>query len=158
MLVRCPRVGRSRSTDDASVSVRRDLVGRTFPVAATSAVLIVASALGTRHSFEARRNDLASASTVTEVRDVLADAGNVGVALVPSSADPSVSPFHQLAYTLAYQWYLPEVAMSVDLGLNDDVGPYVFSPSENSLLLPGAGVVIWEDPERKMALWKEIGD
>ena len=39
--------------------------------------------------------------------------------------------------------------------LDDDVGPFVFSPDNDSLLISVGGEIVWEDRERKMTLWKE---
>ena len=127
---------------------------RTLPIALVSAVLLVVSGLAAHHSVEPTRNELESASAVTQIRNTLSG-DEVGVALVPSFAEPSVAPIYQVAFTLTYEWYIPEMTVNLDLGLDDEVGPYVFSPDNVLLLPPRGGVIVWEDPERKMALWRE---
>lgn len=121
-------------------------------------VLILGGALALHRSYAPDLNALESADEIARFRDELAAEQPLGIALVPESAGPALSGVYQISFALTYEWYLPGISLAVDGGLEDDVGPYVIAP-QNDLLLGLAGAeLVWTDPDRGLALWREPGD
>ena len=60
----------------------------------------------------------------------------------------------QLAYGLYYAWELDEYQFRKDFG-DDDVGPFVFAPTNDPLFLATDASILWRDPFSEMALWYE---
>ena len=54
-----------------------------------------------------------------------------------------------------YQFALPHHLFERDRGLDDDVGPYVFAPTNDKILKAAGGRILWTDPKIKVSLWKE---
>jgi hypothetical protein len=128
-------------------------------VLALGAVLGVATigfaATRTDRIADLRLNGWAVAAAVTEVDALLPSGATVAVRPVPSSQDPGVEWVSQRQRYQLYQLYLPERTFLRDRGVDDDVGPFVFAPLDDSDLLDAGATVIWRDPNIRIGLWEE---
>jgi hypothetical protein len=68
---------------------------------------------------------------------------------------PNVSWDDQRRRAQLYQFALPHHPFERDRGIDDDVGPYVFAPTNDKILRAAGGRVLWTDPKVKVSLWLE---
>lgn len=95
------------------------------------------------------------ARAILELADGPPPGSEIGVLLMPDALDPVISRFTQRVAVWSYQLYLPEYRFSLDNGLDNDVGPYVFAVDNDRLLTLEGGKRVWEHSTMAMALWKE---
>jgi hypothetical protein len=118
-------------------------------------VVFIAAAGVALHQERGKGEGYAEARAFTKyVGEELADVETIGVAMVPEQVLPAVGTHLQFSMAMAYEWFTPSVAFEFDRGLRDDVGPYVFAPT-NDVPLALNGGVVWADPIYDIALWVE---
>jgi hypothetical protein len=62
---------------------------------------------------------------------------------------------YQATYWYLYQWFLDDMTFEIDTGLDDGVGPYVFSTIDDPEMTEVGAEQIWTDPYVPLALWRE---
>jgi hypothetical protein len=125
--------------------------------ALTGAVLLTAAA-GLTYDYRVGLDSFAPSRSIADVAcQVLTPGETVGVGFVRSDAPGAIPTTVQMTYALAYQWYLPGHPFVTDLGIDDDVGPHVISPTYDPLLTEAGGQVLWEDVQVPLSLWREPG-
>ncbi|MFW2332349.1 hypothetical protein [Ilumatobacter sp.] len=131
--------------------------GRRTPYVGLLLVGAIVLSLGVRSWTVLGRNQntFADNSTVRAVGDVVPEGEPLGFKFVPVDEPSLVFLPTQQRLAQIYQMYLPDHPFSVDTGLDDDVGPYVFAPKANDALVAGGAEVVWLDERSGMALWQE---
>ena len=127
-------------------------------IAAVASLIVLVGGIRLWQADQAWKGSYETAAAVSAIRDL--DNGPtpqdvIGVSIMPDEYGPLAPPIQQMAYALAYQWHLPEYRFVLDNGPKDDIGPYVFAVTNDALLMRDGGTILWEDPDRWMALWLE---
>ena len=120
------------------------------------ATVLIAGGYTSHRSVAARLNSAEQVAAVTEIEDGILPPGEVvGYRFIPDMYGPSAPLSLQGAYSFLYQWFLPDHEFRTDGGLSDDVGPYVFAPTNDPLLLATGATLLWTDATIEIGLWKE---
>lgn len=128
---------------------------RVAPVA-LAGVLIAGAGVRTWWALDTSEGGWGTAQRVEEIRELDIPAGDpIGVLITPDVYGPSVTASGQVLVGLSYQWFLPEHRFVLDNGPRDSVGPYVFAVTNDQLLTRDGATIVWEDPNRPIALWLE---
>ncbi len=117
---------------------------------------LLAGGLRARVEFGDDANALTIASAVTETSSQLPAGHDVGYSLSRSSTE--ITPDNQRAWAQAYQFYLPDHRFVLDRGPDDDVGPYVFAPFDDRVMIEIGAEELWADPRSGISLWREPAD
>jgi hypothetical protein len=92
---------------------------------------------------------------VVAIDDVIPHDATVGFRFVLAKDKPNVSWDDQRRRAQLYQFALPHHRFVRDYGIDDDVGPYVFAPTNDKILKAAGGRILWTDPKLKVSLWLE---
>jgi hypothetical protein len=162
-----PMIGSARAIDIVRVTVVSLAVLALLVIAALSprrgfllALLGVAmlgvAGVRTKDALSLRLNSWAPATEVVAIDELIPPDAPIGVKFVREKDKPNVSWDDQRRRAQLYQFALPGHRFSRDNGLDDDVGPYVFAPSNDAALREAGAEILWVESQRvKMALWKE---
>ena len=71
----------------------------------------------------------------------------LGFRFVLAADKPGVTWDDQRRRAQLYQFALPHHLFQRDRGIDDDVGPYVFAPTNDKILKAAGGTILWTDPE-----------
>lgn len=134
------------------------IYGRRFRWLVPTVVIfgLLAAGLRARVEFGEDANALTIASAVAENSSLLPDGQAVGYALTRPS--PEITLDNQRAWAQAYQFYFPDHEFVLDRGPEDDVGPYVFAPFDDVVMLEIGAEELWADPRSGISLWREPTD
>ncbi len=146
----------------ASIAIRLDAPSRRPALIATRAIVSIALIAlltfgATRVDAESsdKRNAWERASSVDEVRDLVPVGTHFGVRFVRDNRDPAVGWIRQRQRLQLYQYYLPDYAFTLDRGLDDGIGPFVFGPADDPGLIDAGAIEVWREPGEKISLWRE---
>ena len=132
--------------------------GRTGVIAVTIALALVVAVVGVRRTEQVadlRLDGWASSEPVREVDRLVPEGVPLAVRTIPTSQDPVVSWTTQRQRYQVYQFYLSDRVVLRDRGLDDDVGPYVFAPTDTDDLIEAGAELLWTDPSVRIGLWRE---
>lgn len=128
-------------------------------VSAVAAVLaIVLGVVGvqrTKDVADLRLNGWEASASVTDVDELVPPGVPLAVRTIPSSDDPVVGWTTQRQRYQVYQFFLSDRIVLRDRGLDDDVGPYVFAPTDTDDLIDAGAELLWTDPSVRIGLWRE---
>jgi len=116
---------------------------------------LVVGGVRTRDAMSLRLNSWQPATEVTAIDDLVPPDATLGFRFVLAADKPGVSWDDQRRRAQLYQFALPHHLFERDRGINDDVGPYVFAPTNDKILKAAGGKVLWTDPKVKVSLWEE---
>jgi hypothetical protein len=134
----------------AALASRRGVV-----LALVALVFLVLGGVRTRDAMSLRLNSWQPATEVVAIDEVIPHDATIGFRFVRESDKPNVSWDDQRRRAQLYQFALPHPRFERDRGLDDDVGPYVFAPTNDKLLKAAGGRILWTDPRVKVSLWLE---
>jgi hypothetical protein len=162
-----PMIGSARAIDVVKVTVVSVAVLALLVIAALSprrgavlallgvAMLSVAG-VRTKDALSLRLNSWAPATEVVAIDELIPPDAPIGVKFVREKDKPNVTWDDQRRRAQLYQFALPGHRFSRDNGPDDNVGPYVFAPSNDAALREAGAEILWVESQRvKMALWKE---
>ena len=122
-------------------------------VPAVVVIGLAAGGLRARIEFGTDANALTVATAVRETSSLLPIGHDVGYSL--SRPSPEIDLDNQRAWAQAYQFYFPDHEFVLDRGPDDDVGPYVFAPFDDTVMIDIGADEIWADPRSGISLWRE---
>lgn len=116
---------------------------------------LVIGGIRTRDAFSIRLNSWEPATEVVAIDDVVPHDATLGFRFVREADKPGVTWDDQRRRAQLYQFALPHHLFERDHGIDDDVGPYVFAPTNDKILRAAGGRILWSDPKVKVSLWLE---
>lgn len=128
---------------------------RGFTLALIGLAFLVVGGVRTRDAMSIRLNSWQPATQVTAIDDLIPPDATLGFRFVLAADKPGVSWDDQRRRAQLYQFALPHHRFERDRGISDDVGPYVFAPTNDKILKAAGGKVLWTDPKIKVSLWEE---
>jgi hypothetical protein len=117
--------------------------------------LLLVGGFRTRESLSLRLNSWAAAMEVGDVEEFVPPGAPIGFKFVPEKENPSITWDDQRRRAQLYQFALPHHQFSRDHGLDDEVGPYVFAPTNDPEMKAAGAELLWTEPRVKLSLWKE---
>jgi hypothetical protein len=117
--------------------------------------LLAIGGVRTRDALSLRLNSWVPATEVVEIDELIPPDATIGFRFVPAKDKPGVSWDEQRRRAQLYQFALPHHLFERDHGTDDDVGPYVFAPSNDELMREAGAKRLWTDPKVKLSLWQE---
>jgi hypothetical protein len=161
-----PIIGSASSIDIGHVATVSLVLMALFVVAALASRRGVALALvalaflavggvRTRDAMSLRLNSWQPATEVVAIDDLIPPDATLGFRFVREDDKPNVNWDDQRRRAQLYQFALPNHRFERDRGIDDDVGPYVFAPTNDKILKAAGGTILWTDPRVKVSLWLE---
>jgi hypothetical protein len=161
-----PMIGRASSIDITRVAVVSLVLLVIFVAAALASrrgvtlaliglAFLVIGGICTRDAMSIRLNSWQPATEVIAIDDIVPPDATLGFRFVLAADKPGVTWDDQRRRAQLYQFTLPHHLFQRDRGLDDDVGPYVFAPTNDKILKAAGGTILWTDPKIKVSLWKE---
>jgi hypothetical protein len=128
---------------------------RGIALAIVAVPLLLIAGIRTRDALSLRLNSWAPSTAVVAIDELIPPDAPIGVRFVREKDKPNVTWDDQRRRAQLYQFALPHHRFDRDQGLDDDVGPYVFAPSNDKILREAGGEILWTDPKVKLSLWRE---
>jgi hypothetical protein len=128
---------------------------RGVALALVALVFLVIGGVRTRDAMSLRLNSWQPATEVLAIDELIPHDATIGFRFVREADKPNVSWDDQRRRAQLYQFALPHHPFERDRGIDDEVGPYVFAPTNDKILRTAGGRVLWTDPKVKVSLWLE---
>ena len=128
---------------------------RGVALALVALAFLVIGGVRTRDAMSMRLNSWEPSTEVVAIDDVIPHDATIGFRFVREADKPNVSWDDQRRRAQLYQFALPHHPFERDRGIDDDVGPYVFAPTNDKILRAAGGRILWTDPKVKVSLWLE---
>jgi hypothetical protein len=128
---------------------------RGVALALVALAFLVIGGVRTRDALSLRLNSWEPATEVVAIGDLVPPDATLGFRFVLAADKPGVSWDDQRRRAQLYQFALPHHRFERDRGIDDDVGPYVFAPTNDKILEAAGGKILWTDPKLKLSLWME---
>ena len=128
---------------------------RGVALALVALAFLVIGGVRTRDAMSMRLNSWEPSTEVVAIDDLIPHDATIGFRFVREADKPNVSWDDQRRRAQLYQFALPHHPFERDRGIDDDVGPYVFAPTNDKILRAAGGRVLWTDPKVKVSLWLE---
>lgn len=128
---------------------------RGVALALVALAFLVIGGVRTRDAMSLRLNSWEPATEVVAIDELIPHDATIGFRFVREADKPNVSWDDQRRRAQLYQFALPHHPFERDRGIDDDVGPYVFAPTNDKILRAAGGRVLWTDPKVKVSLWLE---
>jgi hypothetical protein len=128
---------------------------RGVTLALIALAFLVVGGIRTRDAMSLRLNSWEPATEVVAIDDLIPHDATLGFRFVREADKPGVSWDDQRRRAQLYQFALPHHPFERDRGIDDDVGPYVFAPTNDTILKAAGGRILWTDPKVKVSLWLE---
>ena len=104
---------------------------------------LVVGGIRTRDAMSIRLNSWQPATEVTAIDDIVPPDATLGFRFVLAADKPGVTWDDQRRRAQLYQFALPHHPFERDRGIDDDVGPYVFAPTNDKILKAAGGEILW---------------
>lgn len=161
-----PIIGKAMSIDIARVAIVSVALLIVFVAAALASrrgvalalvgvAFLVVGGVRTRDAMSIRLNSWEPATQVVAIDELVPPDATLGFRFVLAADKPGVTWDDQRRRAQLYQFALPHHPFQRDRGLDDDVGPYVFAPTNDKILKTAGGTILWTDPNVKVSLWEE---
>ncbi len=161
-----PAIGTATSIDITQVAivslglllifVAAALVSRRgVTLAIIGVAFLIVGGIRTRDAMSIRLNSWEPATEVTAIDEIVPPDATLGFRFVLAADKPGVTWDDQRRRAQLYQFALPHHLFERDRGIDDDVGPYVFAPTNDKILKAAGAEILWTDPKIKVSLWKE---
>jgi hypothetical protein len=124
-------------------------------LAAVGLILLAIGGVRTRDALSLRLNSWVPATEVVAIDELIPPDATIGFRFVPAKDKPGVSWDEQRRRAQIYQFALPHHRFERDRGTDDEIGPYVFAPSNDTLMREAGATILWTDPKVKLSLWEE---
>ena len=161
-----PLIGSARTIDITRVAVISLAIFVVFVAAALASrrgvalalvalAFLVIGGVRTRDAMSLRLNSWQPATEVVAIDDLIPRDATIGFRFVLEADKPNVTWDDQRRRAQLYQFALPHHRFERDRGIDDEVGPYVFAPTNDKILKAAGGTILWTDPKVKVSLWRE---
>jgi hypothetical protein len=122
-------------------------------VPALAATVLVAGGASTRIELGKDANILTAASSVRLVDDLVPRGSVLGYRFTSEGSEIPLNT--QRVFAQAFQFYLSSREFELDDGPADQVGPYVFAPEDDPMMIAHEAELVYLDPRIGIGLWRE---